>query len=109
MDIILFAGIYASWLGTVIGTYRIDTKIKNLLINRKANLDNVSKKLPMIANALSVLIILIAIRLIIMWFAGGDIFGWFVVLTMIQALDWHCEWLWLQKLTPTKAEDWIAC
>lgn len=55
MDIILFAGIYANWLGTVIGTYRIDAKIKSLLINRKANLDNVSKKLSMIANALSVL------------------------------------------------------
>lgn len=105
MDIIFFVSIYASWLGTVIGTYRIDAKIKNLLINRKANLDNVSKKLPMIANALSVLIILIAIGLIVMWFAGGDIFGWFVVLTMIQALDWHCEWLWLQKLTPAKAKN----
>ena len=105
MDIILFVSIYASWLGTVIGAYRIDTKIKSLLINRKANLDNVSKKLPMIANTLSILIILIAIGLIVMWFAGGYIFGWFVVLTMIQALDWHCEWLWLQKLMPTKAED----
>ena len=22
-----------------------------------------------------------------------------------SSLCWHCEWLWLQKLMPTKAED----